>query len=224
VAPAIPSTPLTPGQALGIPGGLMLPGTVPFWTPVESWPPPVRTLPLHLAPWLSPNPVNADRPHIVWDVSEPPSTAKRISGKDIFVNMNEAFSSDQTAVFPETDELLVVCNSGFAQDMWSPIKIRKNKVTSGDVFWAIYEFFQKPITCDEVDTIRRRSEDDYRRMLEACYLRCRRAPGLAEITRRQGVKRIDCLEDRTAWRGMWPVWAPDGSWSLHLGLMASSRT
>jgi hypothetical protein len=222
---AIPPTPLTPasGQALAMPGGLLLPGTQSFWTPVESWPPPVRTLPLHLAPWLTPNPVNADRPHIVWDVSEPPSTAKRISGQDIFVNMHEAFSSDATAVFPETDEITVVCNTGLAQDMWPPIRIRKNKVTSGDVFWAIYEFFQKPISCDEVDLIKGRSEDSYRRLLEACYLRCRRAPGLADITRRQGVKRIDCLEGRTAWWGMWPVWAPDGTWSLHLGLMASSR-
>ena len=222
VTPAMPTTPLTPGQALAMPGGL--PGTQSFWTPVESWPPPVRTLPLHLAPWLAPNPVNADRPHVVWDVSEPPSTAKRLSGKDIFVDMHEAFSSDATAVFPEADEIVVVCDTGFAQDMWPPIRIRKNKVTSGDVFWAIYEFFQKPVTCAEVNLIKGRSEDEYRRLLEACYLRCRRAPGLADITRRQGVKRVDCLEHRTAWRGMWPVWAPDGTWSLHLGLMASSRS
>jgi hypothetical protein len=162
----------------------------------------------------------------VWDVSEPPSTAKRISGKDVIVDMRDAFSSDATAVFPETNEISVVCNMGLGgQDMWPPIRIRKRdgNVTSGDVFWAIYEFFQKPITCDEVDIIRGRSEDDYRRLLEACYQRCKRTPGLADITRRQGVKRIDCLEDRTAWWGMMPVWGADGSWSLHLGLMASSR-
>jgi hypothetical protein len=207
-------------------GGLPLQGALPFWTSVESWPPAVRTLPLHLAPWLAPNPVNTERPHVVWDVSEPPSTAKRISGKDVFVDMHEAFTSDATAVFPEAGEIVVVCNAGLGgQDMWAPIRIRKNdgKVTSGDVFWAIYEFFQKPITCDEVDLIRGRSEEDYRRLLEACYHRCRRTPGLADITRRQGVKRIDCLEDRTAWWGMVPVWGTDGTWSLHLGLMASSR-
>ncbi|KAI0285622.1 hypothetical protein BC826DRAFT_1051572 [Russula brevipes] len=207
-----------------MPGGPPVQGTQPFWTPVESWPPAVRTLPLHLAPWLVPNPVNSERPHIVWDVSEPPSTARRISGKDVFVDMHEAFSSDATAVFPETDEIVVVCNTGIAQDMWPPIRIRKdNKVTSGDVFWAIYEFFQKPISCDEVDHIKARSEDDYRRLLETCYQRCRRTPGLADITRKQGVKRIDGLEDRTAWWGLWPVWAMDGTWCLHLGLMPSSR-
>jgi hypothetical protein len=161
----------------------------------------------------------------VWDVSEPPSTAKRISGKEVIVDMREAFSSDSTAVFPEADEILVVCNMGLGgQDMWPPIRIRKHgKVTSGDVFWAIYEFFQKPITCDEVDIIRGRSDEDYRRLLETCYQRCRRTPGLADITRRQGVKRIDCLADRTTWWGMVPVWGPDGSWTLHLGLMVSSR-
>jgi hypothetical protein len=169
-----------------------------------------------------PNPANSERPHIVWDVSEPPSTAKRISGQDVFVDMHEAFSSDATAVFPETNEIVVVCNTGIAQDMWPHIRIRKdNKVTSGDVFWAIYEFFQKPISCDEVDHIKGRSEDDYRRLLETCYQRCRRTPGLADITRRQGVKRIDGLEDRTAWWGLWPVWAMDGTWCLHLGLMPS---
>lgn len=224
MTPAIPQTPLTPGQTPVMPGGLGPSGTLPFWTPVESWPPSVRTLPLHLAPWLAPNPVSADRPHIVWDVSEPPSTAKRLSGKDIFVDMHEAFSSDATAVFPETNEILVVCNTGLGQDLWPPIRVRKDKVTTGDVFWAIYEFFQKPVTCDEVELIKRRSEDNYRRLLETCYQRCRRIPGLSDITRRQGVKRIDCLEDRTAWWGSWPVWAGDGTWSLHLGLMASSRS
>jgi len=223
MTPAIPTTPLTPGQMLAVPGGIPLPGTQPFWTSVESWPPPFRTLPLHLAPWLAPNPVNPDRPHVVWDVSQPPSTAKRISGKDIFVDMHDAFSPDATAVFPETNEVVVVCNTGVGQDMWPPIRIRKNKVTSGDVFWGIYQFFQKAITCDEVNLIKARSEDDYRKILEACYQRCRRTPGLADITRRQGVKRIDCLEDRTAWWGLWPVWAPDGTWCLHLGLMVSSR-
>jgi hypothetical protein len=225
LTPAVMSTPLTPGQTLGVTGGLSLSGALPFWTSVDSWPPTERTLPLHLAPWLAPNPVNTERPHVVWDVSEPPSTAKRISGKDVIVDMRDAFSSDATAVFPETDEISVVCNMGLGgQDMWPPIRIRKHgKVTSGDVFWAIYEFFRKPITCDEADIIRGRSEDDYRRLLEACYQRCKRTPGLADITRRQGVKRIDCLEDRTAWWGMVPVWGPDGSWSLHLGLMASSR-
>ncbi|KAI0246853.1 hypothetical protein BJV78DRAFT_1286030 [Lactifluus subvellereus] len=221
--PSIPTTPFTPGQTMALPGGLPIPGTQPFWTPGEPWPPRERTLPLHLAPWLAPNPVSADRPHVVWDISDPPSKAKRISGQDIFVDMNDAFSSHTPAVFPETNEIIVVCNTGFGQDMWPPIKIRKNKVTCGDVFWAIYQYFQKPVSCDEVDIIKGRSEDEYRRLLEACYRRCSRTPGLAEITRRQGVKRVDCLEDRTAWWGMWPVWAMDGTWSLHLGLMASSR-
>jgi hypothetical protein len=195
---------------------------------VESWPA-EHTLPLHLAPWLAPNFTNTERPHVVWNVSRPPSTAKRISGKDVIVDMRDAFSSDATAVFPETDEISIVCDMGLGgQDMWPPTRIRKRdgKVTSGDVFWAIYEFFQKPITIDEVDIIRGRSEDDYRRLLEACYRRCERTPGLADITRRQGVKRVDCLEDRTAWWGMIPVRGADGSWSLRLqvGLMASSRT
>lgn len=222
--PSMPPTPLTPGQSLAMSGGLSLPGAQPSWTPVESWPPREQTLPVHLSPWLAPNPVNPDRPHVVWDVSEAPSKAQRISGKDIFVSMQEAFSSDATAVFPETDEVVVVCNAGLAQDMWAPITIRKGeKVTAGDIFWAVYEFFQKPITRDEVERIKTLSGDSYRRLLEACYRRCARTPGLADITRRQGVRRVDCLEDRTAWWGLWPVWAPDGTWSLHLSLTESHR-
>ena len=138
--------------------------------------------------------------------------------------MHEAFSPDAIAVFPASDEVVVVCNVGLAQDMWPPIVIRKEKVTSGDVFWAIYEFFQKPFTRVEVERIQSRSQDDYRRLLESCYRRCARTPGLADITRRQGVRRVDCLENRTAWWGLWPVWAPDGTWSLHLNLMESNRT
>jgi hypothetical protein len=200
-----------------------LPGTQPLWNPVDSWPPREQTLPVHLSPWLAPNPVNPDRPHVVWDVSEAPSKAQRISGKDIFVSMHEAFSPDASAVFPETNEIVVVCNIGLAQDMWPPIMVRKEKVTVGDVYWAIYEFLQKPITRDEVERIKTRSADSYRRLLEACYRRCARTPGLADITRRQGVRRVDCLEDRTAWWGLWQVWAPDGTWSLHLNLTESHR-
>ncbi|KAI9438755.1 hypothetical protein H4582DRAFT_1950779 [Lactarius indigo] len=223
VAPSIPQTPMTLGQPLAMSGGVPLQSAQPSWAPVESWPPREQTLPVHLSPWLSPNPVNPDRPHVVWDVSEAPSKAQRISGKDIFVSMNEAFAPDATAVFPETDEIVVVCDAGLAQDMWPPIRIRKEKVTSGDVFWAIYEYFQKTISRDEVEHIKSRSEDGYRRLLEACYRRCSRTPGLADITRRQGVKRVDCLEGRTAWWGMWPVFTPDGTWSLHLSLMESNR-
>ncbi|KAN0136722.1 hypothetical protein V8E53_005492 [Lactarius tabidus] len=221
VTPNIPPTPLTPGQPMA--GGLPLSGSQPSWTPVECWPPREQTLPVHLSPWLAPNPVNSDRPHVIWDVSEAPSKAQRISGKDIFVSMHEAFSPDAIAVFPEADEVVVVCNIGLSQDMWPPIVIRKDKVTSGDVFWAIYEFFQKPITRVEVERIKSHSQDDYRRLLEACYRRCARTPGLADITRRQGVRRVDCLENRTAWWGLWPAWAPDGTWSLHLNLMESHR-
>ncbi|KAI0304075.1 hypothetical protein BC826DRAFT_981333, partial [Russula brevipes] len=188
-------------------------------TPVESWPPAVRTRMLHIAPWLMPKPVNFDpeRPHIVWDVSEPPSTAKCISGKDVFVDMHEAFSSNATVVFPETNDIVVFCNTGIAQDMWPPIRIRKvNKVTSGDVFWAIYEFFQTPISSDEVDHIKGRSEDDYHRLFGTWNRRCCRTPGLEDITRKQGLKRIDSLVDRTAWLGFSPEPAMDGTWCLHL--------
>jgi hypothetical protein len=101
---------------------------------------------------------------------------------------------------------------------------QEGKVTSGDVFWAIYEFFQKPITRDEVSNASRRARQTTTAgLLEACYRRCARTPGLADITRRQGVRRVDCLEDRTAWWGLWPVWAPDGTWSLHLNLKESHR-
>jgi hypothetical protein len=151
----------------------------------------------------------------VWDVSAPPSKAKGIS------DMNKAFSSDLLSVFPEIDEVVVIFHAALAQDLMRPIRIRKHKVSCGDVFWAIYEYFQKPMSPDEVGIIKSRSEDDYRRLLEACYRRCLRTPGLADITRRQGVKRIDCLDDRTAWWGMSIVWAADGP-GLHLDLMLSS--
>jgi F-box-like len=189
----------------------------------QAWPPRERTLPLHLAPWLAPNPISADRPHVVWDVSEPPSMARGISDKDVIVDINEALSSNVPAVFPETDEIVIVFHTGLAQGVIQPIRIKAHKVSCGEVFWAIYEYFQKPMSHDEVDIIKSRSEDDYNRLLEACYRRCSRAPGLEDTIRRQGVKRLDCLDDRTAWWGMRLVWAADSTWSLHLDLMSSSR-
>ncbi|KAH9968541.1 hypothetical protein BGW80DRAFT_1338283 [Lactifluus volemus] len=135
--------------------------------------------------------------------------------------MNEAFSSNVTAVFPETDEIVVDCERGLAQDLMRPIRIKKRRVSCGDVFWAIYEYFQQPMSPDEVGIIKGRSEDDYHRLLEAYHRRCLRTPGLADITRQQGVKRVDCLDNHTAWRGMLPVWS-DGTWSRGLYLLLSS--
>ncbi|KAH9968517.1 hypothetical protein BGW80DRAFT_1132135, partial [Lactifluus volemus] len=72
---------------------------------------------------------------------------------------------------------------------------------------------------DEVGFIKSRSEDDYHKLLEAYHRRCLRTPRLSGIIRGQGVKRVDCLDHRTAWWGMWDVWAADGTWSLRLNLM-----
>ncbi|KAH9968529.1 hypothetical protein BGW80DRAFT_657149 [Lactifluus volemus] len=96
----------------------------------ESWPPRKRTLPLHLAPRLARGPISADKLHVVWDVSKSPSSAMGISGKDVLVDMSEIFSSDVTAVFPETDEIVIVFNTALAQDLMQPIdNLKRHKVS-----------------------------------------------------------------------------------------------
>ncbi|KAH9968516.1 hypothetical protein BGW80DRAFT_1527802 [Lactifluus volemus] len=94
----------------------------------ESWPPRKRTLPLHRAPWLARGPISADKLHVVWDVSKPPSSAMGISGKDVLVDLSKIFSSNVTAVFPETDEIVVVFNTALAQDLMQPID-KRHKVS-----------------------------------------------------------------------------------------------
>ncbi|KAI0041945.1 hypothetical protein FA95DRAFT_631145 [Auriscalpium vulgare] len=213
--------PLTPRAAHALSGGYPLPGTQVGWTPSAVQWPPLAAGPspaLLLAPWIIPNPNTAGKPHIVWDVSLPPSTARRITGHDVFVDMYDVLW--HPAVLPGARKMVIVCDTGMARgSLWSPIVIRqRTDLTCGDVFQAVYNFFQTQITDRELESIT--AAGHYEALLTAAHARCQTSPGLAEYNRLQGFKRVDCLGEWKMWWGTWIQYEHDGTWTLHLGLKA----
>jgi len=102
------------GNADGLTGGYPMPGACPTWTP-GTWPPAAtsRSRSIQLAPWMIPNPCNAVLPHIMWDVSQLPTTANRITGNHVIVSLGGKL--DDVATHPAVDRLVVACQVGVAE-------------------------------------------------------------------------------------------------------------
>ena len=82
-----------------------------------------------------------------------------------------------------------------------------------DVFQAIYKAFNKQLTLEE-----RRLVRDRRAVEDAFRLRCKLAPGLPEVERSLGWKRVDVLLHRTVFRGLTQPKSGSG-WVLNLGTL-----
>lgn len=80
-----------------------------------------------------------------------------------------------------------------------------------DVFEAIYKTFNEQLTLEE-----RRLVCDHQAVEDAFRLRCKLAPGLPEVERSLGWKRVDVLLHRTIFRGLTQP-KSGGDWVLNLG-------
>ncbi|OBZ67665.1 hypothetical protein A0H81_12226 [Grifola frondosa] len=204
-----PATPCDAMAAARLTGGWPLPGMAPTgWTP-GLWPSviqtPTVTTPVFITSpfqggpvickWLVPNPINPDVPHVMWDVSQHPLTAKRITGRELVADITRYL--DEQATNPPSDKILIICDIGMAQNMWGPIVVQKSRITVWDVFLAIYEYFQKQMTRKEVDYLASLASGNLKSMEDACYKRCLRAPALPGYEWQQGMRRVDCLGDKT---------------------------
>ncbi|KAH7920770.1 hypothetical protein BV22DRAFT_1107536 [Leucogyrophana mollusca] len=220
-----PPATLDPWSAARLTGGWPLPGTVPAmqWTP-GTFPPlsHPHDLPVRLAPWLIPNPVNATLPQITWDITQHPSAAKRLTGSHVSVDASTVFK--ELATLPGVKRLQIVCDTGHMSNLWGPINVeRSSKVKIRDVLDAIYEFFQSPLTGPEVSYLESLSRGNREHMEQAFRRRCRESPGLPGFEWRQGLRRVDCLGDKTSFWGLWITFLPDSTWYLNLGLIPSPR-
>jgi hypothetical protein len=231
----ISTTPLDPWQAARLTGGWPLPGADPRWIP-DTWPAAASSVPIRLAPYLIPNPANPDMPQIVWDISQNPSGAQRITGAHTIISLSSQFH--QQAIVPATEEVRIAVESPFVEHLWGPIMVTsKSKITVWDILSyvslmsfschlahlgisAIYEFFQKRLTHSEVRYIQSLDPRNYDILVDAYCARCNVTPALPGFERLQGLKRIDILGDK---RGFWGIWISfddsSSSWHLNLGLV-----
>lgn len=212
--------PTDPAFAYYLTGGWPLPGTAPDWVP-GRWPPtegPPRGT-VRLAPWLIPNPRHRKRPHVIWNLKTPPNTASRVSSSGANKALIPKFQDMATQ--PPSTKIFVTCDVGYSASMWGPIVVEEENgrfLTVHDVLNAIYNYFQKPLTNEEVERIASFGPQNMQNLQTACYKRCRSRPDLPNWGQSGGFRRIDCLGDKTVFWGLWSTYNTDGTWQMNLGL------
>ncbi|KAI6110779.1 hypothetical protein EDD16DRAFT_1710640 [Pisolithus croceorrhizus] len=210
-------------------------GNIPQWSP-GTWPPmPWPTeVPVRLAPWLIPNPVNPSVPQLEWDVSLHPTTARRITGAHVTFPLDSAGGGstgvridNEPATSPAADRIVVLCDVALVNQLWGPIVIERpgRRVTVRDLLEGIYAFFQTHLTRAEVEHISSLGEDNYRLLVEAYRNRTtqRQLGVLRDLEWREGMRRVDCLGDGRWWWGVWVTYNSDETWQLNLGLVNSAH-
>ena len=205
-------------------------GACPTWTP-GLWPPTSATAPsrralIQLAPWMIPNPCNASLPHIMWDISQSPMTAKRITGNHVIKSVTDRL--DDVATSPAVDRLVVVCQVGVAQNLWGHINVKASGlkgVTVWDVFNGIFEYFQKRVGRRELDRMKGMLGDEQleEKMAGAFYQRILVTPALPGYELKEGLKRVDFMGDACFFWGLYVSYNDDDTWQLNLGLVNRRR-
>lgn len=162
----------------------------------------------------------------MWDISQLPTTAKRITGNHVIVNLMDKL--DDVATHPAVDRLVVVCQVGVAERFWGHIDVKASRpkgVTVWDVFNGIYEYFQKRIGRRELDRMKEMLGDEKleEKMADAFYQRICVTPALPGYEHKEGLKRVDCLGDTCFFWGMYVTPNHDNTWQLNLGLVNRRR-
>ncbi|KAJ7583456.1 hypothetical protein C8J56DRAFT_210192 [Mycena floridula] len=92
-------------------------------------------------------------------------------------------------------KMVIVCRE---LSRW-PVRVeRREGIRCIDVFIAIYETFQKPLTSTERRELNSNSSSCQRHFEQ----RCRDSPGITEVNLRQGLLRIDLLRGQRIFRGI----------------------
>ncbi|KAI6120072.1 hypothetical protein EV401DRAFT_2209200 [Pisolithus croceorrhizus] len=206
-------------------------GNIPQWSP-GTWPPmPWPTdVPVRLAPWLIPNPVNPGVPQLTWDVSMHPTTARRVTGAHVTLPLDSAGGGstgvridNEPATSPASDGIVVLCDVAVVNQLWGPIVIERpgRRVTVRDLLEGIYAFFQTHLTRAEVEHISSLGQGNYRLLMDAYTHRTtqRQLGVLRDWEWREGMRRVDCLGNRRWWWGLWVTYNSDETWHLNLGLV-----
>ena len=173
---------------------------------------------IKVAPWLIPNPVNPNLPHTLWDLTQPPVMAKRLTGKHVVVDMKPEF--DEDATYPAVPKAYVhLAGVDLVHQIWGPIIIRNEgdkPLSVGDIIHGIYAFFQRPVLQRDMDKIKEFDEKNYDTMLEAMEKRCYREPGLPGRAWKEGMKRVDALGAYISFGGLTVIENEDDTWEFSL--------
>lgn len=199
----VPAPPaLTPGQALALSGGWPYPGQGPKdFISGDTWPPKRRLLDLHVAPWLIPNPVNADSFTLRWDIRFDPRKSLHITGRAFFRSAEK--SLNVVATHPPTKEMVIMPQPQWGGSRWGPIYIQQSKnISCMDVLMAVYDYYRMPISETEMHELTRGDRHAYEVIHTSMFERCCLEDDLFEYARQRGMNRADAMGGTTMFWGM----------------------
>lgn len=197
----------------------------PAWTPAPYVPQlPAHTSSIKVAPWLIPNPGNPSIPHTLWDLTQPPTMAKRLTGRHVVVDLKPQFN--EVATYPTVPKAHVrLAGVDLVHQLWGPIIIKNQgdkPLSVGDILQGIYEFFRKPVHQRDLDKIKEQGDKNYDTMLEAMEKRCYNEPGLPGRAWKEGMKRVDALGAFISFGGLTVIENDDDTWEFSLVVLNRS--
>jgi hypothetical protein len=155
-----------------------------------------------------------------------PSTAKRLTGRNFYVDP----SFEELATNPPTSQMQVICAGAVEPwiDYWGPIVIEKSRITVRDVLYAIYHYFQTPLTVEDMDYAVAQDPQNLIALYSAFRARLQITHNLRDFEARGGLRRVDCLGGCRMFGGLTVTIFRDGDltsrWKLVLELGPAPET
>ena len=171
----------------------------------------------------------------VWDIIEPPSTAKLITIRNVTVPAVTYYS--EPAMWPHdeyktlfialTRDIDKVRKGLFKGEHATPVEGMRvdasgDKITVGDLLNAVYQFWQTPITKDEYRklVLSERLELTEDQMRDTAYERIGKSSKyVSERERLEGYRRADLLAGRWSFGGLVPRYLSNRTWYLEMSLL-----
>ncbi|KAF8896312.1 hypothetical protein BD779DRAFT_1618347 [Infundibulicybe gibba] len=174
-------------------------------------------VPFRVHPQLIWNPTNPDVPALQWDIIHRAEQARTYTGRHTLVPPNLTAS----AVEPSATKLYIASDHysvSYWMEKWGPIMVEKSDITVRDVLDAIYDYFQKPLSPDDLQKIRE-SAESYNNLNRAARQRTQDEYQLSTLSEQYGYKRVDVAGGHRRFQGLRPVVFQNQTWKLYLGLL-----
>lgn len=129
---------------------------------------------------------------LIWDLREPPTTARHISSPTVPIS---SFELTQHATAPPIQHLSIICT--LLPEPWPIQANNPYGVTVQDVLQAIFTVVSTQLTHPEWDRLCQKQRDRMEKVFET---RCRVSPNSMAVWE-HGVIRVDCLLQHTLFGG-----------------------
>jgi len=158
---------------------------------------------------ITPNPLNPHIAPLQWDLYQMPPTARHYSARHNIARAN----LDELATSPVTNTVTIDisdCSRHPLLAHWgttisidkSALEKKKSYITIGDILYAMYEYFQIPMTHVELLAAWGSSGENLDSLQRSLKTRCSEVPGIPEVEWRQGFRRVDILGEYRFFYGM----------------------